>query len=558
MAKKIDKNEELKPVEGAEIKGAPEVVDPAELARLEAVKQAAEEQLAVDTAQAHEEDLEKAAAAHSVAEDIAEAVGHPLDFVATAESAPTVIPESEEDELDDIASIEGDEQESEEEAPGPEEVEQTPESEEDDLTEENLDLALEDLGLSRETATPSVIQEKLRAKMQKLREKDLTDEVRQDLDDYEDVVIRMVEKFKDSLPSEIESVKEPEYESAPTVIPDSAETQTVIPESAPSSTPESDGDELDDIEAMGGGDEEEELAPTPDELEATPELAPADQPVEASAINNLGRARRPLEENLPGRDEFKVPGGAEDQTSAQPSVEGATPAPESEEDELDNIEAMGGEDEELAPGPEEVEDYESAPIVVPEGETAPEAESGGIGGAEAAAAVVAATEALRNPSAIREADRVAALGIERLGEDARATARDLREGVAAGDRLAERAIDRGYDDIKATVRDLGTGYKFVKNFDRDYPRASKAIKQTAFAAILAPALLFKGFFWGAKKAVFGLRWLKNEIVPGFQQLIGQKETKFGETPEANVKMLEELKKEEEEKKKKEEALRKKK
>ncbi|KKS11122.1 MAG: hypothetical protein UU63_C0016G0001, partial [Candidatus Uhrbacteria bacterium GW2011_GWF2_41_430] len=39
---------------------------------------------------------------------------------------------------------------------------------------------------------------------------------------------------------------------------------------------------------------------------------------------------------------------------------------------------------------------------------------------------------------------------------------------------------------------------------------------------------------------------------------GQKDVKFGETPEANVKLLEKYKKDQEEEKKKEDALRKKK
>ena len=437
MTKDIEQNKKETNSKGIEEQSTPEVVDPAEIARQEAVKQAATEQLAADTAQAHGQDLEKAAVAHSVAEDIAQAVGHPLDFVATAESAPA--PEAEpvvesvqaasaEDELDAIAGMgkgveEVQDSQAEEQTSAPEQVEPQvgPEPQE-------------------ESAAPSP----------------------------EEVEVPAFAGKAESAPAP-ESEEEPNYESEPTVIPDSAEATTVIPESA--------GDGLDAIEAMGDG-------------------------------------------------------------------------------------------EEAAPAPEAESDYESSPTVIPDSD-----EESGVGGAEVAAAAVAGAEVLRNPSAMEAFNRVAERGVDAvigtaqdMGNEARGTAEQLWTGRRAEgpsvirevDRLGAGAVDRGIEEIRIVARDLGAGYAFVRDFDKNHPKISKAVKTGIFGAIVIPGLLIKGAWWGMKKAVFGLKWLKNEIVPGFLQLIGQKDVKFGETPEANVKLLEKYKKDQEEEKKKEDALRKKK
>jgi|GEM_PF-4812139 hypothetical protein len=84
---------------------------------------------------------------------------------------------------------------------------------------------------------------------------------------------------------------------------------------------------------------------------------------------------------------------------------------------------------------------------------------------------------------------------------------------------------------------LPSASREISRLKKELPKTSKFIKQTGFFALLSPFAVFKAAKWVQKRVFFGLTWLKNEAADFYNQLIGKKETVFGETPKSNIELL---------------------
>ncbi|MFH1611292.1 MAG: hypothetical protein ABIA83_01685 [Patescibacteria group bacterium] len=154
----------------------------------------------------------------------------------------------------------------------------------------------------------------------------------------------------------------------------------------------------------------------------------------------------------------------------------------------------------------------------------------------------------RRPSATNEVNRVLKSGVEKvegvvvdLANETAGTARELWTGqrseapsaIRGGEKMFVNAVEETIPNVAKSVGRFGVRTAFFTPIIGTYI----GVKTIQYGVKYG----YRAAKFSLKALSFGLQWMKNELVSAGMQLIGQKETVFGETPKPNIELLRDFK-----------------